>query len=153
MATDLLELKPTLQSWVPHIMVFIVPRQILPLGDPTRRSCDACESLGARLKIIIKLLTCRRRHASANSTTEHKRRAGSGRQLWKQSFTKGYIQQAFTRMCVSEALKHGEDNAPYLQRADILRANTGLGQVKKERDACEKSSALRELVRQEFENA
>eukprot|EP00965_Chrysotila_dentata_P012466 409889-Pleurochrysis_carterae.AAC.1 len=36
-ATDLYELKSTLQSWVPHIAVFIVPRQILFLGDPSRR--------------------------------------------------------------------------------------------------------------------
>eukprot|EP00965_Chrysotila_dentata_P123635 4087284-Pleurochrysis_carterae.AAC.1 len=60
-ATDLYELKPTLQSWVPHIAVFIVPRQTLLLGDPSRRSCDACESLGAVLKKKIKHLTCRRR--------------------------------------------------------------------------------------------
>ena len=152
MATDLLELKPTLQSWVPHIMVFIVPRQILLLGDPTRRSCDACESLGARLKKIIKLLTCRRRHAAAEHTTEHKRR-GSGRQLWKQTFTKGYMQQAFTRMCVSEALKHGEENAPFLQRKDILRANTGLGQVKHERDVCKVRPGLRARMSEDVESA
>ena len=29
---DLLKLKPTLQSWVPHISCFIVPRQIVWLG-------------------------------------------------------------------------------------------------------------------------
>ena len=41
---DLLELKPTLMSWVPHVACFIVPRQIVLLGDPSRRSADACES-------------------------------------------------------------------------------------------------------------
>ena len=54
--------------------------------------------------------------------------------MWKQSFTKGYIQQAFTRMCVSEALRHGEENAAYLQRRDVLRQTTGLGNVKVERE-------------------
>eukprot|EP00966_Prymnesium_polylepis_P044118 1022938-Prymnesium_polylepis.1 len=53
-AHDLLELKPTLQSWVPHVSVFIVPRQMVELGDPARRSCDACESFGAMFKKLIK---------------------------------------------------------------------------------------------------
>ena len=47
------------RSWVEHILLFIVPRQIVELGDPARRSCDACESLGARMKKIIKHLTAR----------------------------------------------------------------------------------------------
>ena len=41
------ELKPTLESWVPHIACNIVPRQIVDLGDPSRRAADACESYGA----------------------------------------------------------------------------------------------------------
>ena len=45
----------------PHILLFIVPRQMLELGDPARRSCDSCESFGAMLKKIIKHSTCRRR--------------------------------------------------------------------------------------------
>ena len=146
MATDLLELKPTLESWVPHIMVFIVPRQILLLGDPTRRSCDACESFGARLKKIIKHLTCRRRCVMVRE------RASSGRQLWKQTFTKGYMQQAFTRMCVSEALRHGEENAAFLQRRDILRQTTGLGSVKAERERLARKS-IRDYVSADTENA
>ena len=48
------------RSWVEHILMFVVPRQIVELGDPSRRSCDACESLGARFKKVIKHLTCRR---------------------------------------------------------------------------------------------
>ena len=88
--------------------------------------------------------------------TEHHRRTGSrvsGRQLWKQSFTKGYMQQAFTRMCVSEALKHGEENAPYLQRADVMRADTGRGNVKYERDAVKVRPCLRELMAEDSMHA
>ena len=58
---DLKELKPTGITWVPHILLFIVPRQMVSLGDPSRRSCDACESFGAMVKKIIKHATCRRR--------------------------------------------------------------------------------------------
>ena len=58
---DLKELKPTGITWVPHIMLFVVPRQMVSLGDPTRRSCDACESFGAMVKKLIKFSTCRRR--------------------------------------------------------------------------------------------
>ena len=74
-------------------------------------------------------------------------------QLWKQTFTNGYVQQAFTRMTVSEGLKHGEANAPYLQRSDILRAKTGLSGVKVESDACKVRPSLREAMAQADENA
>ena len=40
-AIDIHELKPTMLTWVPHIMCFIVPRQLVELGDQTHRSCDA----------------------------------------------------------------------------------------------------------------
>ena len=59
-ANDLLQLKPTLENWVPHVLAFIDPQQAVLLGDPTNRSCDACESFGAMLKKIIKHNTCRR---------------------------------------------------------------------------------------------
>ena len=63
------------------------------------------------------------------------------------------MQQAFTRVTVSEGLKHGEVNAPYLQRKDINRANTGLGKVKAERKEREVRPILRDLMADEFENA
>ena len=67
------------RSWVEHILIFVVvPRQIVEMGDPSRRSCDACESLGARFKIAskrssIKHLTCRR-VIHANKDVVSKRR-------------------------------------------------------------------------------
>ena len=54
---DLLRLKPEMLSWVPHIALNIVTRQMVELGDPTRRACDACESYGAMLKKTIKHTT------------------------------------------------------------------------------------------------
>ena len=95
---DLLKLKPTMQSWVPHIACNIVPRQIVELGDPSRRSADACESYGACCKKVIKDLTCRR--------------------SLSQKYGRGYVEQAFRRMCVRANLLHGEENAPFLQRKD-----------------------------------
>ena len=65
---DLHELKPTGITWVPHILLFIVPRQMVSLGDPTRRSCDACESFGAMVKKLIKHSTCRRRTGSVRTS-------------------------------------------------------------------------------------
>eukprot|EP00965_Chrysotila_dentata_P205211 6182821-Pleurochrysis_carterae.AAC.4 len=123
-ATDLPELKMTLQSWVPHIAVFIVPRQTLRLGDPSRRFCDACESLGAVLKKKIKHLTGRRRIRDSMST--HGRSTLNGEILWKQSFSVGYIEQVFSRVCVSEKLRHGEVNQPYQQRVDVKRKAQGV---------------------------
>ena len=37
----------------------------------------------------------------------------------------GYIQQAFTRACVSESLRHGKANAPYMQRSDRALKSKG----------------------------
>eukprot|EP00966_Prymnesium_polylepis_P326173 7382094-Prymnesium_polylepis.1 len=125
-ANDLLELKPTLMSWVPHIAVFVVPRQMVQLGDPARRSADACESFGAMFKKLIKHSTCRRRVMGDKTTTHNpKATAQSSRARWKQTFNRGYIEQAFTRACVRESLQHGEENAPYRQRVDVLRTTTG----------------------------
>jgi len=117
---DLLELKPTMQTWVPHILLFIVcGRQMVELGDPTRRSCDACESFGAMTKKLIKHSTCRRRIVDNGRTTPHRKG------LWKQTFKVGFIQQAFTRACVRESLRHGEDNVAYAQRRDRLLTTLG----------------------------
>ena len=117
-ARDLYELNPTLASWVPHIMVFIVPRQVVALGNPAKRSCDACESIGSTIKHIIKDLTCRRRHGN---TVNHTR----GENLWRQSFNKGYIQQAFERVSVRHRLLRGEENQPFLQRQDARLLGQG----------------------------
>ena len=118
---DLLALNPNLKTWVPHILVNIATRQISLLGDPARRSCDACESFGAMTKKLIKHNTCRRR-VKGGETSDHRR----GAKLWKQTFNVGYIQQAFTRACVRESLQHGEANAPFRQRKDAKRTSAGV---------------------------
>ena len=116
-------------------MVFIVPRQMVYLGDPKRRSCDACESFGAMVKKLIKHSTCRRR--LKKETVEHK---GSNGRRWKQSFTRGYVQQAFARACVREDLQHGSENAPFLQRADARRR--AMGKATRARSKAEREDRL-----------
>jgi hypothetical protein len=105
-ARDLLDLKPTMQSWVPHIACNIVPRQIVELGDPTKRAADACESYGACCKHVIKYLTCRR------SITH--------------GYSRGFIEQAFRRLCVRADLLHGPENESFLLRADHKLLGSGL---------------------------
>ena len=105
-------------------MVFIVPRQILRLGDPSRRSCDACESFGARMKKIIKERTCRR-SLKHGKTVHNGKGHGTDKKIWYTSFLKGYIEQAFSRLNVSERLSHGPENEKHLQRADYLRTTGG----------------------------
>ena len=102
---DLLAMKPTMASWVPHIACNIVPRQIVELGDPSRRAADSCESYGSCAKKTIKFLTCRRAISA--------------------SFSRGYIEQAFRRLAVRSDLLHGPENAPFLQRADHALASNG----------------------------
>ena len=122
MARDIHALNPELSGWVLHVLVFIVPRQMVELGDPARRSCDACESLGAAIKKIIKHLTCRRRHS--NSAVHH-HRSQDGKRLWRQTLRKGYIQTAFERVSVRAKLVLGEENKRYLQRADYRMLEKG----------------------------
>ena len=125
-AIDVHELKPTMMTWVPHILCFIVPRQMVLLGDPTRRSADACEAFGAMTKKIIKHLTCRRRVSDERTSHGAKSKvAGGADRCWTQTFKIGFIEQAFKRTCVRESLVHGEANAAYGQRRDRLRRTTG----------------------------
>ena len=120
-------------------MCFVVPRQILPLGDPSRRSCDACESFGAWLKQTIKYRTCRRRLRGEASTHVRKTddssasASSTGKATWKQHFRKGYIQQAFMRGCIKERISHGAVNEPFLQRTDWRRLKSGKATTKYER--------------------
>ena len=155
-ANDLYALKPTLKSWVPHVMCFVVPRQILPLGDPSRRSCDACESFGAWLKQTIKFRTCRRRLRGESSTHVRKtdeQQGGSsssvssaGKSTWKQHFRKGYIQQAFIRGCIKERIGHGAVNEPFLQRADWRRLKSGKATTKYDRKLDEETGGVQRTV-------
>ena len=115
LSNDLYELNPAMAAWVLHVLCFIVPKQIRELGDPARRSCDACESFGCVFKKLIRHATCRRR-TSPTQTFTH--RSANGRQLWSQTFKKGYIEQSFKRVVVRAELLHGEANEPYLQRVD-----------------------------------
>lgn len=112
-ARDFRALNPELAGWVLHVLCFVVPRQYVPMGDPSRRSCDACESLGSSMKKVIRHLTCRRRHSNNKQHQHHE-----GNKLWQQTFKRGYIEQTFRRICVRADLIHGEANKPYIQRAD-----------------------------------
>ena len=73
------------------------------------------------VKKMIKHLTCRRN--LGRGATTHRSEARNKR--WKQTFTKGYMQQAFKRAGVREGLRHGVENAPFLQREDARRAALG----------------------------
>ena len=78
---------------------------MLEIGDPAKRSCDACESFGAMCKKVIRNLCCRRN--------------------LRASFTVGFVQQCFNRVTVREGLTSGADNAAFLQRQDHVRTGTG----------------------------
>ena len=117
---------------MPHIACNIVPRQIVDLGDPSRRAADACESYGACCKKVIKHLTCRREISS--------------------TYRRGFIEQAFRRMVVRCELLHGTENAPFLQRQDARLL--GLGRVTHEHLRVEgPTHSVRGKVEQEAELA
>ena len=138
-ANDLLQINPTMQTWVPHIMCMVVPVQILSLGDPARRSCDACESFGAMCKKIIKFATCRR---EISLSTTHTQGEGS----WSQSFKKGWVQQTFERLCVRESLLHGFKNSRYLTREDHQALTRGRSTALKRRPKRVDAPTVRERL-------
>ena len=129
-------LKPTVKSWVPHIMVFVAPRLVLTLGAPAKRSADACESFGARLKKLIKHLTCRRRcRVDAVGVPEehiHSSTRDGVKKKWTQALQVGYIQQAFSRACVSVANLYTAESRLFLQREDARQIS--IGRAGKRRD-------------------
>jgi len=106
-------------------MCFIVPRQMVALGDPTRRLCDACESFGAMAKKLIKHATCQRPVTGMNQHLHGAKGKGGEERRWSQTFKVGFIEQAFKRLCVRESLQHGEANAAYRQRRDARRTAAG----------------------------
>jgi hypothetical protein len=116
---DLYALKPTMKSWVPHIACNVVTRQIPLLGDPTRRSADACESFGAMVKKVIKHLTCRRQ---IGKVADHSKKSGN---RWSQTFRRGYVEQCFRRTCVRSRLLHGKANLSFRQREDWRLVRNG----------------------------
>jgi hypothetical protein len=66
------------------------------------------------VKKTIEHSACRRR-LKGDQVTTHTSRATelSSARSWRQTFLKGYFEQAFTRACVREAIRHGPDNPPY----------------------------------------
>ena len=90
---------------------------------------STCESFGARLKKLIKHLTCRRRCLTDNQGAPvdhvHTRTVAGEKKVWTQAFSVGYIKTAFTRACVSSANLYTKENAPYMQRADANLLATG----------------------------
>eukprot|EP00965_Chrysotila_dentata_P081733 2698262-Pleurochrysis_carterae.AAC.1 len=119
-ATDIYTLNTKLaDGWVLHVLCFVVTRHTLKLGDPTRRSCDACESFGAMLKKMIKHLTCRRRINKSGSLRDN------GKKEWLETFRRGYTEQAFRCVCARADLIHGKANVRYMQRTDYRLKNTG----------------------------
>ena len=48
---------------------------------------------------------------------------------WAQTFKRGYVEQAFRRVCVHAELLHGEENERYLQRSDVRLLHKGKAAV------------------------
>ena len=66
-------------------------------------------------KKVIKHATIRRRvMGTVKSTHNSKLKAGDkSHRTWTQAFNVGFVEQAFSRVCVRESLQHGEENAPF----------------------------------------
>ena len=103
------------------------------------------------VKKIIKHNTCRRR-AQAGSSIHKRRMEGHGRKEWRQTFTRGYIEQAFRKCCVREALLHGEANTPFLQRSDWKLKQKGVKAEKVVKEEAELPPTVRSRVALEMDS-
>eukprot|EP00965_Chrysotila_dentata_P024558 813076-Pleurochrysis_carterae.AAC.1 len=71
------------------------------------------------VKKIIKHLACRRRIKKTSSLRDN------GNKQWMETFSRGYTEQAFCRVCVRADLIHGQANERYMQRQDHRLKNSG----------------------------
>ena len=140
-----------MKTWVPHIACYVVTRQIVEMGNASKRSADSCESYGAMIKKVIKHLTCRRRHGAGVESSHRK-----GELLWRQTFKRGYVEQCFRRTCVRTSLLHGAENAKFLERHHFrLRGEGRLNKSDLPQDTCHLSveHVVRAIVAKEAEEA
>ena len=79
------------------------------------------------------------------TTHNPKATAQASARRWKQTYNRGYIQQAFTRACVRESLQHGEENRPYRQRVDVRRTSFGKASVSR-KGAGESPAVMRPIT-------
>ena len=100
-------------SWVAHVGMCISPRQILADGDLARRSCEAAEAYGAKVKHIIHNLVVRRKKAAAASSHQ---KEGGKMQQWQQTFTVSRVVQTFRRCCLLKRLLDAPEYAHLLSR-------------------------------------
>lgn len=96
------------------------------------------------MKKLIKHATVRRRVMGDKLTTHGKKATEqSTEKRWKQTFRVGFVEQAFKRSCVREALRHGTANAAFSQRRDTILRTTGTAGTHKKKF---KEVAMRPMV-------
>ena len=122
-AHDCIQFNPGSESYLYHIGLCILPRQILTDGDPGSRACDVCEAAGAHVKYSLHNLCCKRK---VSGTTKHsKSRDNAECVSWEQSFTVSRVVQTFRRMVMRRKLIDDPTYAHLLQRQDVEVKKTG----------------------------
>ena len=138
----------TFISAIPHVMAYIVPRQMVTDGDPNRRCCEQSEAIGVDLKFDLHK-RCARNHTTKRVTRNArgeivkewraKLRISRVMQVPTRPFARprprlrshalmgshGARAQVFNRSCLRENLRRDEASTVYLQRRDHRIKRTG----------------------------
>ena len=119
---------------IPNVMVEVVPRMIKRYGCQLRLGSDVSESYGADIKATIHR-RCARRKPTKN-TMEHTKKKikedGTVEDIkWKQTFTKGRVEQTFRHVCIRRAMMTRPEYAHLRMRGHSVVANTGRASASK----------------------
>ena len=119
---------PESTSAIGNVMVEVVPRMIMAYGCQLKLGSDVSEAYGADLKFTIHNRVVRRSLTSVPK--EHKRAKtmanGEVETLkWKQTFTRGRVEQAFRHVCLRRRLLTLPQYAHLRMRGHAVVANTG----------------------------
>eukprot|EP00965_Chrysotila_dentata_P036566 1217039-Pleurochrysis_carterae.AAC.1 len=94
------------KSWYVHMVVFIVPQQIMEHGDMWRSSTAAIESRGARLKRIGRATVSWR--GAVNGWCAQKQSKGvKVQKLMGRSYSSSAVQQLLMKAAMTEEIWHG----------------------------------------------
>ena len=136
-------------SAVPHVLLVIVPRQMVRHGDPTSRGADHSEAYGASLKDSIHNRLLRRKKAKAGAKVTHNHRDGTSHKQNALQYSR--VMQAFRNEGVRERLLRDEASIPFLQRRHYAVASTGHAGNIDEALARERQESIYEKLKEDRE--
>ena len=122
---NMVEVRESFDSAVPHVLTSVVTRQMVLDGDPNRRGCDQSEAIGVSIKFDLHNRCNRLCKAKTESTHKKQDKTGGVIKEWRQKLSVSRVMQTFKSSVLREALRRDPDSQQYLTRRDHVVANHG----------------------------